>query len=74
MPFPEVAGFLLSMQELSVSEDASEERYLDDHGSIEKKKWIMKAVRKPGSLGIRKWLYERWTDFLDLLKVLFLIT
>jgi hydroxymethylglutaryl-CoA reductase (NADPH) len=71
MPFGEVSDFLQSMQELSVSEDASEERYLDHNGSSEKKKWIMKAVRKPGSLGIRKYFYEMWTDFLDVLKVYF---
>jgi hypothetical protein len=69
MPFEEVSNFLLTVQELPVAEDVSEERYLDDNGSSEKKKWIMKAVRKPGSLGIRKRAYEMWTDFLDLLKV-----
>ena len=71
MPFGEVPDFLQFMQELSVSEDESEERYLDHNGSSEKKKWIMKAVRKPGSLGVRKWIYEMWTDFLDVLKVCF---
>jgi hydroxymethylglutaryl-CoA reductase (NADPH) len=69
MPFDEVSNFLLSMQELPVAEAVSEERYLDHNGSSEKKKWIMKAVRNPGSLGIRKRAYEMWTDFLDLLKV-----
>src|SRR6202012_3778058 len=63
MPFGEVSDFLQYIQELAVSEDESEERYLDHNGSSEKKKWIMKAVRKPGSLGVRKWIYEMWTDF-----------
>lgn len=68
MPFSEVPNFLASMQELPVSEEHAEERYLSDDDSFEKKKWIMKAVRKPGSLGIRRRLHEMWTDFLDLLK------
>jgi hypothetical protein len=58
------------MQELAVPEEDAEARLLDDgHGSMEQKKWIMKAVRSPGSLGVRNWIREAWTNFLDLLKV-----
>jgi hypothetical protein len=57
------------MQEVPVAEDDVEERYVEEDGMSEQKKWIMKAVRKPGSLGIRKRVYEMWTDFLDLLTV-----
>jgi hydroxymethylglutaryl-CoA reductase (NADPH) len=67
MPFAEAASFLSSIQELPVSEDAAERPYLDDKASPEKKKWIMKAVRSPGS-GVRSWLFDKWSGFLDLLK------
>jgi hydroxymethylglutaryl-CoA reductase (NADPH) len=71
MPFTEAASFLSSIQELPVSEDAAERPYLDDKAnSSEKKKWIMKAVRSPGPSGVRSWLFDRWSGFLDLLKVM----
>ncbi|KAF2669089.1 hmg-CoA reductase [Microthyrium microscopicum] len=68
MPFEETPAFLSSIKELPVSKDASEKRYLEEQGVSEEKQWIMRAVKSPGFTGVRKWAYERFSDFLDLLK------
>jgi N-terminal domain with HPIH motif len=68
LPSSEAPSFLVQMQELPVSDKDAETRHLEDE-SVEQKKWIMKAVRSPGSLGVRNWIRETLSDFLDLLKV-----
>jgi hydroxymethylglutaryl-CoA reductase (NADPH) len=69
VPFSETRDFLSSIKELCVAKDASQMKYLEQHGVSEEKKWIMRAVRNPASSGFRHAAYEKWTDFLDLLKV-----
>jgi hydroxymethylglutaryl-CoA reductase (NADPH) len=70
MPYSEAPSFLSASQEIPVSSDASQVRYLDDGTSVEEKKWIMKAVKNSAGHGsVRRWAKNAWTDFLDLLKV-----
>jgi hydroxymethylglutaryl-CoA reductase (NADPH) len=69
VPFVETSRFLTHFQELPVSEAATESRYNEDDGSSEDKKWIMKAVKSPGSAGIWNWIGETISEFVDLLKV-----
>jgi hydroxymethylglutaryl-CoA reductase (NADPH) len=69
MPYLEAPSFLSASQEIPVSSDASQVRYLDDGTSVEEKKWIMKAVKNSdGNGSVRRWAKNAWTDFLDLLK------
>ncbi|TID19504.1 hydroxymethylglutaryl-CoA reductase (NADPH) [Venturia nashicola] len=70
MPFEEAESFLYASKEIPVSKDASQVRYLNDGTSEEEKKWIMKAAKSTTrtSGGVRLWLQNAWTDFLDLLK------
>ncbi|KIW09523.1 hydroxymethylglutaryl-CoA reductase (NADPH) [Verruconis gallopava] len=68
MPFSEAPSFLAASQEIPVSKAASQARYSDDGSKTEEKKWIMKAVRSPGSGGVRRWMRNAWVDFVDLLK------
>lgn len=58
------------MQELPAPAGASEAQKADD-GTVEEKKWIMKAVKSASSSpsDLRQWVIESWTSFLDLLKV-----
>lgn len=66
--YASASDFISSVQEISAPEAES-------HGSMaagthESKKWIMKAARvasAPG--GVRSWVQESWTSFVDLLKV-----
>jgi hydroxymethylglutaryl-CoA reductase (NADPH) len=68
VPFSEAPKFLTAFQELPVSGDASETRYDEQEGSNEEKKWIMRAVKHPGSASIVGWISESWSEFLDLIK------
>lgn len=70
VPYAEAADFLMAMQEMSAPADASESHGSEEEGTREEKKWIMKAAKSastPG--GVRNWLRESWTSFVDLLKV-----
>lgn len=69
MLFDEASFFLRGSQEIPVSKAASEARYSVDGSEREEKKWIMKAVRSSGAFGVRRWAYNAWVDFVDLLKV-----
>jgi hydroxymethylglutaryl-CoA reductase (NADPH) len=69
MPYDEASFFLRASQEIPVSKAASQARYSNDGSEREEKKWIMKAVRNSGSFGVRRWAYNAWVDFVDLLKV-----
>lgn len=60
----------MAMQEISAPEDAAEIQGSDKEGTREEKKWMMRASKNgntPG--GIRNWVHESWTSFVDLLKV-----
>lgn len=64
------SDFIASMQEISAPEAAAESHGSKAAGTHESKKWIMKAARvasTPG--GVRSWVQESWTSFVDLLKV-----
>jgi hydroxymethylglutaryl-CoA reductase (NADPH) len=70
VPYNEASDFLISMQEIAAPEDAAEMHILDTEGTREEKKWLMRASKHgnaPG--GVRNWLQESWTSFVDLLKV-----
>jgi hydroxymethylglutaryl-CoA reductase (NADPH) len=58
------------MQEISAPEDAAQSQGSEKEGTREEKKWMMKASKNgsaPG--GVRNWIIESWTSFVDLLKV-----
>ncbi|KAL0256557.1 3-hydroxy-3-methylglutaryl-coenzyme A (HMG-CoA) reductase isozyme [Diplodia seriata] len=69
IPYDEASEFLAAMQELPAPAGASDAQKADD-GSVEEKKWIMKAVKNANSspTDLRRWAIESWTSFLDLLK------
>jgi hydroxymethylglutaryl-CoA reductase (NADPH) len=70
IPYADAADFLVAMQEISAPEDAAEIQGSDKEGTREEKKWMMRASKNgntPG--GIRNWIQESWTSFVDLLKV-----
>ncbi|KAB2570913.1 3-hydroxy-3-methylglutaryl-CoA reductase [Lasiodiplodia theobromae] len=69
IPYDEASEFLAAMQELPAPAGASEAQKTDD-GTVEEKKWIMKAVKSASSSpsDLRQWVIESWTSFLDLLK------
>ena len=69
MPFAETQGFLTSLQELPVTKAASERRYLQESGLSEEKMWIMRALKSSRSTSMGQWAGEKWSDFVDLLKV-----
>jgi hydroxymethylglutaryl-CoA reductase (NADPH) len=70
VPYNEAADFLLAMQEMPAPADAADSQGSDKEGTREDKKWMMRASKNantPG--GIRNWVLESWTSFVDLLKV-----
>jgi hydroxymethylglutaryl-CoA reductase (NADPH) len=70
IPYADAPDFLVSMQEISAPEDAAESQGSDKEGTREEKKWMMRASKNgtpPG--GIRNWVRDSWTSFMDLLKV-----
>ncbi|KAF2815663.1 3-hydroxy-3-methylglutaryl-coenzyme A reductase [Mytilinidion resinicola] len=65
----EAPEFLAAMQEIPPAEDIAESQDSDHEGTVEAKKWIMKAARSgSGSGGLRNWTRDSWTSFVDLLK------
>ena len=61
------------MQEISAPEDAAQSKGSEQEGTREEKKWMMKASKNgsaPG--GVRNWILDSWTSFVDLLKVCYL--
>ncbi|KAH6862361.1 3-hydroxy-3-methylglutaryl-coenzyme A reductase [Alternaria sp. MG1] len=69
IPYTEAADFLQAMQEISAPEDAAQSQGSEKEGTREEKKWMMKASKNgsaPG--GVRNWIIESWTSFVDLLK------
>ncbi|KAI4617024.1 uncharacterized protein J4E87_008536 [Alternaria ethzedia] len=69
IPYTEAADFLQAMQEISAPEDAAQSKGSEQEGTREEKKWMMKASKNgsaPG--GVRNWILDSWTSFVDLLK------
>ncbi|KAF1837121.1 hypothetical protein BDW02DRAFT_566367 [Decorospora gaudefroyi] len=65
----EAASFLEAMQELSAPVDAAESHASHKEGTREEKKWLMRASKNGNaSTGVRNWIIESWTSFVDLLK------
>jgi hydroxymethylglutaryl-CoA reductase (NADPH) len=70
IPYSEAPEFLAAMQEIPAPEDATESHGSNDEGTLEQKKWIMKAVKSGNNGGgLRKWTKDSWTSFVDVLKV-----
>jgi hydroxymethylglutaryl-CoA reductase (NADPH) len=70
IPYAEAADFLEAMQEISAPEDASQFQGSDKEGTREEKKWLMRASKNGNAAsGVRNWIIESWTSFVDLLKV-----
>ncbi|KAF2138277.1 uncharacterized protein K452DRAFT_361352 [Aplosporella prunicola CBS 121167] len=68
IPYDETPEFLAALQEIPAPADASEAQESGD-GTVEEKKWIMKAVKNGANQGgVRQWAETSWTSFLDLLK------
>ncbi|KAK7609029.1 3-hydroxy-3-methylglutaryl-coenzyme A reductase [Phyllosticta paracitricarpa] len=68
IPYDETPEFLAAMQEIPAPVGASDAKKADD-GSVEEKKWIMKAVRNPSKTGgVSERINDAWTSFMDLLK------
>lgn len=60
----------MAMQEISAPEDAAQSQGSDKEGTREDKKWMMRASKNGNApTGVRNWLSESWTSFVDLLKV-----
>jgi hydroxymethylglutaryl-CoA reductase (NADPH) len=69
IPYAEAADFLETMQEISAPEDASQFQGSDKEGTREEKKWLMRASKNGNApSGVRNWIIESWTSFVDLLK------
>ncbi|KAF2662034.1 hypothetical protein K491DRAFT_337974 [Lophiostoma macrostomum CBS 122681] len=67
IPFGEAPEFLTAMQEIAAGTDETGTR--EAEGAREEKKWIMKAAKSGNApTGIRNWVRESWTSFVDLLK------
>ncbi|KAF2748539.1 3-hydroxy-3-methylglutaryl-coenzyme A reductase [Sporormia fimetaria CBS 119925] len=68
VPYADAPELLVAMQEIPAPQDADSQGS-EKAGSHEEKKWIMKAARSGASPGgIRNWVRESWTSFVDLLK------
>ena len=70
IPYAEAADFIQTMREIPAPEDVTQTQSDKQEGAREEKKWMMRAS-KNGSApsGIRNWVIESWTSFVDLLKV-----
>ncbi|KAF1982590.1 3-hydroxy-3-methylglutaryl-coenzyme A reductase [Aulographum hederae CBS 113979] len=66
----EVHDFLSTVQEIPTTADASASRAIDDEGTLEEKKWIMKAAKSTANsqTTLQGRAYDAWSAFLDLLK------
>lgn len=70
IPYSEASDFLMAMQEISAPADVADVQGSDKEGNREEKKWMMRASKNgnaPG--GVRNWINDSWTSFVDLLKV-----
>ena len=70
IPYAHAADFVMAMQEISAPEDAAQPQGSEKEGTREEKKWMMRASKNGNaSRGVRSWVSESWTSFVDLLKV-----
>lgn len=70
IPYAEASDFLLAMREISAPADVADAQGSDKEGTREEKKWMMRASKNgSASSGLRSWINESWTSFVDLLKV-----
>lgn len=70
MPYDEAAKFLEAMQEIPAPEDVTQAQSPAQEGSREQKKWMMRASKNGNApSGMRNWIVDSWTSFVDLLKV-----
>lgn len=69
VPYAQAPQLLDAVREIPLPTAETED--LDD--APEQKKWIMKAAKPSSnsSIGVRSWITNAWTSFLDLLKVCF---
>ncbi|KAJ4309318.1 3-hydroxy-3-methylglutaryl-coenzyme A (HMG-CoA) reductase isozyme [Neodidymelliopsis sp. IMI 364377] len=69
IPYTEASDFLMAMQEISAPANVADVQGSDKEGTREEKKWMMRASKNgntPG--GVRNWINDSWTSFVDLLK------
>ena len=70
IPYAEASDFLMAMQEIAAPADVAHAHGSDKEGTREEKKWMMRASKNGNaSGGVRNWINESWTSFVDLLKV-----
>lgn len=70
LPYAEASDFLKAMHEISAPADVADAQGSDKEGTREVKKWMMRASRNASAAGgVRNWIEESWTSFVDLLKV-----
>lgn len=68
LPFFEAPSFLAASQEIPLPPKYPHARDADG-SNLEEKKWLMHAVRNPGSQTWISWIYGLWIGVLDLIKV-----
>jgi hydroxymethylglutaryl-CoA reductase (NADPH) len=70
VPYDEASDFLKAMREIpAATADVADVQGADQEGTREEKKWMMRASRSINtSGGIKNWIDESWTSFVDLLK------
>jgi hydroxymethylglutaryl-CoA reductase (NADPH) len=70
IPYAEAAHFLEALKEIPAPEDATQAQSSGQEGTREEKKWMMRASKNGNApTGVRNWIIESWTSFVDLLKV-----
>lgn len=70
IPYTEASDFLMAMQEIPAPADVADAHGSDKEGTREEKKWMMRASKNGNaSGGVRNWINDSWTSFVDLLKV-----
>lgn len=71
VPYDEASDFLKAMREIptAAAADVTDIPGSDQEGTREEKKWMMRASRSVNtSGGVKNWINESWTSFVDLLK------
>lgn len=70
LPFLEAPGFLESVQEIAAVDEDLNGRHIPGDGTLEERKWIMKAVKNTTNKagGFISWSRDAWIAFLDLIK------
>lgn len=69
IPYADASDFLMAMREISAPADVADAHGSDKEGTREEKKWMMRASKNANaSGGVRAWINDSWTSFVDLLK------